>query len=99
MEHPFAGMVIRFVLVVYTVTIATSVYDVVRCSATASNACIAERAALIEVSNQVPMVLFAWLADSPLSGRGSEKKPTERKVPVPRKKQDDDPRNNPEPMG
>jgi hypothetical protein len=102
MQHPFASMIVKFVLAVYTVITGTAVYDMVTCRSTKAGSCEAERSALGEVSTRVPAVLFAWLADSPVTGSGGEE-PSRKRSTSPGRKQDDedekDPRNDPEPMG
>ena len=91
-DHPYAGIIVRFVLLIFSVVTATAVYDVISCERSSPGNCEAQRAVLAETSTRVPSVLFAWLADSPMSGKSNAPKTaTARKKP-------EDPRLNPTPL-
>jgi hypothetical protein len=91
-DHPYAGIIVRFVLLVFSVTTATAVYDVISCERRSPGNCEAQRAVLAETSTRVPSVLFAWLADSPTSGQPSA--PRTKAI----RKKPEDPRLDPKPL-
>ena len=67
-DHPFAGLVIRSVLVAYGVWGMVVIADLFLCLRTAKQTCEPQRAELRGAAASIPATLLAWLADSPVNG-------------------------------
>jgi hypothetical protein len=86
-DHPFAGLVIRSVLVCYAAWGSVVVFDLVACESKRPGNCEPQRAELRGAATAIPGTLLAWLADSPMtgSGRGTSGRTSSRTTPDPRK--------------
>jgi hypothetical protein len=68
-DHPFAGLVIRSVLVAYSVWGLVTITDLFLCLRVAQQTCEPQRAEVRGAAASIPATLLAWLADSPIGGR------------------------------
>jgi hypothetical protein len=68
-DHPFAGLVIRSVLVAYAIWGGVTIADLFLCLRTAKQTCEPQRAEVRGAAASIPATLLAWLADSPIGGR------------------------------
>lgn len=75
MDHPFARLVIRSVLVCYACWGAVVVTDLVVCESRNPGRCDAQRAEVKGAATAIPATLLAWLADSPLKSSLTGRKP------------------------
>lgn len=71
-DHPFAGLVIRSVLVCYAAWGSVVVVDLVACETKRPGTCEPQRSELRGAATAIPGTLLAWLADSPVSGSSSQ---------------------------
>jgi hypothetical protein len=78
LEHPFASVIIRAVLVTYAVWGAVAVIDLGVCEAKRPGQCEASRSELRGAATTIPGTLLAWLADSPLNGKTTSYKTSNR---------------------
>jgi hypothetical protein len=69
-DHPYAAVVIRSVLAVYAVWGAVVVTDLFLCLRLPSAQCEPQRSELRGAATAIPATLLAWLADSPITGKG-----------------------------
>lgn len=68
--NPFAGLVIRSILVCYAVWGSVVVADLVNCEARRPGTCEPQRSEMRGAAAAIPATLLAWLAESPV-GPGS----------------------------
>lgn len=71
LEHPFASVIIRAVLVTYAVWGAVAVIDLGVCETRRPGQCEASRSEIRSAATTIPGTLLAWLADSPLNGKST----------------------------
>jgi hypothetical protein len=81
LQHPFAGTIIRAVLVCYSVWGSAVVVDLATCEVKRPGKCGEQRAELRSAATAIPTTLLAWLADSPLSGKPAPSKPASTRKP------------------
>ena len=77
-DHPFAGLVIRSVLVCYAAWGSVVIFDLASCETKRPGNCEPQRSELRGAAMAIPGTLLAWLADSPASGRPSAGRKTTR---------------------
>lgn len=78
MDHPFAGLIIRSVLVCYAVWGSVVIVDLVTCETKRPGTCEPQRSELRGAATAIPGTLLAWLAESPISGGASGGRRTAR---------------------
>lgn len=69
MSHPFAGLIIRSVLLCYSVWGGVAVYDLMQCESKRPGQCEPQRSELRGAATSIPATLLAWLADSPVGAK------------------------------
>lgn len=74
MNHPFATLIIKAVLVCYSAWGTVVVADLVNCELRRPGQCEPQRAELRGAATAIPGTLLAWLADSPLTGKSASTK-------------------------
>lgn len=67
-DHPFAGLIIRSVLVAYAIWGGVIVTDLFLCLRFSQASCESQRAEVRGAAASIPATLLAWLADSPVVG-------------------------------
>lgn len=72
MDHPFASLIIRSVLVCYATWGSVVIVDLVACETKRPGTCEPQRAELRGAATAIPGTLLAWLAESPISGGSSQ---------------------------
>jgi len=83
LDHPFAGTIIRAVLVCYATWGTVVIADLANCEVKKPGACEPQRSELRGVATSIPGTLLAWLADSPLSGKPVSTRTASRRTPAP----------------
>jgi hypothetical protein len=75
LDHPFAGIIIRSVLVCYGTWGVVAIGDLVGCEMRRAGQCEAQRSEIRGAATAIPATLLAWLADSPVSGKPIKPQP------------------------
>lgn len=83
-DHPFAGLIIRSVLVCYAAWGSVVIVDLVACETKRPGTCEPQRAEVRGAATAIPGTLLAWLAESPLGGKpASARSATRNARPAP----------------
>lgn len=82
-NHPFAGLVVKAVLVCYATWGVVIVSDLASCEARTPGKCESQRTVITTAASTIPATLFAWISDSPMTPGGAIKAATGR---IPRRK-------------
>jgi hypothetical protein len=77
-DHPFAGLIIRSVLVCYAAWGSVVIVDLVACESKRPGTCDPQRSEIRGAATAIPGTLLAWLAESPIGGGSSQARRTTR---------------------
>jgi hypothetical protein len=65
-KENYSQLIIRSVIVFYSVWLSVLVFDLISCTFKNSNTCDQQRSELRGAATAIPATLLAWLADSPI---------------------------------
>lgn len=65
-KQNYSQLIIRSVIVFYSIWLSVLVIDLVSCSTKSDESCDEQRAELRGAATAIPATLLAWLADSPM---------------------------------
>ena len=69
MQNPFAGLVIKSVLLCYATWGSVVVFDLISCETKRPGECEPQRSELRGAATTIPGTLLAWMAESPINGK------------------------------
>ena len=65
-KENYSQLIIRSIIVFYSIWLSVLVLDLLACTLNKSNSCDEQRSELRGAATAIPATLLAWLADSPI---------------------------------